>query len=56
MISDGTFPYSTEMVEPDDAPRIGDGVLVINNDSVIQFASPNAISNLHRLGIHTVQN
>ncbi len=53
MISDGTFPYSTEMVEPDDAPRIGDGVLVINNDSVIQFASPNAISNLHRLGIHT---
>lgn len=53
MVSDGTFPYSTEMVEPDDAPRIGDGVLVINTDSVIQFASPNAISNLHRLGIHT---
>ena len=53
MISDGTFPYSTEMVEPDDAPRIGDGVLVVNTDSVIQFASPNAISNLHRLGIHT---
>ena len=53
MICDGSFPYASEMIEPDDAPRIGDGVLVINNDSVIQFASPNAISNLHRLGIHT---
>jgi two-component sensor histidine kinase len=53
MIADGTFPYSTAMVEPDDAPRIGDGVLLLSPDFVIQFASPNAISNLHRLGIHT---
>ncbi|MFN8015276.1 MAG: histidine kinase N-terminal domain-containing protein [Acidimicrobiia bacterium] len=53
MIADGTFPYSSEMAEPEDAPRIGDGVLLLSNDFVIQFASPNAISNLHRLGIHT---
>lgn len=53
MIADGTFPYSSEMVEPEDAPRIGDGVLLLSPDYVIQFASPNAISNLHRLGIHT---
>ncbi len=53
MIADGNFPYASEMAEPEDAPRIGDGVLLLSNDFVIQFASPNAISNLHRLGIHT---
>lgn len=53
MTADGTFPYASEMVEPEDAPRIGDGVLLLSPDFVIQFASPNAISNLHRLGIHT---
>ena len=53
MIAGGTFPYSSEMAEPEDAPRIGDGVLLLSPDFVIQFASPNAISNLHRLGIHT---
>jgi len=53
MTADGTFPYSSEMAEPEDAPRIGDGVLLLSPDFVIQFASPNAISNLHRLGIHT---
>lgn len=53
MIADGTFPYVSGMAEPEDAPRIGDGVLLLSPDYVIQFASPNAISNLHRLGIHT---
>lgn len=53
MIADGSFPYSSDMAEPEDAPRIGDGVLLLSPDFVIQFASPNAISNLHRLGIHT---
>lgn len=53
MIADGSFPYSSDMVEPEDAPRIGDGVLILSPDFVIQFASPNSISNLHRLGIHT---
>jgi two-component sensor histidine kinase len=53
MIADGSFPYASEMAEPEDAPRIGDGVLLLSPDFVIQFASPNAISNLHRLGIHT---
>lgn len=53
MVADGSFPYASEMAEPEDAPRIGDGVLLLSPDFVIQFASPNAISNLHRLGIHT---
>ena len=47
MIADGTFPYSSEMAEPEDAPRIGDGVLLLSPDFVIQFASPNYISSLH---------
>jgi two-component sensor histidine kinase len=54
MISEGAFPYGRdEVVEPEDAPRVSDGVVVLDADATIRFASPNAMSALHRIGIHT---
>jgi two-component system, sensor histidine kinase PdtaS len=53
MIADGTFPFDVDEVEMESAPRVGDGVLVVDAETRVQFASPNAVSSLHRMGIHT---
>ncbi len=52
MIMEGSFPFPREEVIFEDAPRVGDGVVVLNEDLRIRFASPNAVSSLHRMGIH----
>ncbi|MFZ4584358.1 MAG: sensor histidine kinase [Acidimicrobiia bacterium] len=53
MISEGRFPFGRdEVVEPDDAPRVSDGVIILEGDQRVRFASPNAMSSLHRIGIH----
>src|SRR5581483_8611081 len=38
--------------EIESAPRVGDGVIVVDGETRMQYASPNAISSLHRMGIH----
>jgi two-component sensor histidine kinase len=40
-------------MEVESAPRVGDGVIVIDAEMRVGFASPNAVSSLHRMGIHT---
>jgi two-component sensor histidine kinase len=52
MIAEGAFPYELDEVEIEDAPRVGDGVIVIDAETHMKFASPNAVSSLHRMGIH----
>ena len=52
MVSEGSFPFAIADVEPEDAPRVGDGAIVLDAAKRIRFASPNAVSSLHRLGIH----
>jgi two-component sensor histidine kinase len=52
MISEGSFPFPRDEVEFEDAPRVADGVIILDGDAQIRFASPNAISSLHRMGIH----
>ncbi|MGZ6910926.1 MAG: sensor histidine kinase [Acidimicrobiia bacterium] len=52
MVAEGTFPFAREEVEIEGAPRVGDGVIVLNGDGGMRYASPNAVSSLHRLGIH----
>lgn len=52
MMSDGSFPFERDEIEFEDAPRVADGVLVLDGDARIRFASPNAVSSLHRMGIH----
>ncbi len=51
MISDGVFPFVTDEDTFEDAPRVGDGVIVLDHLKHIIFASPNAVNALHRMGI-----
>ena len=53
MISEGSFPFRHDDDEFEDAPRVGDGVIVVDPDVRVEFASPNAVSALHRMGIHS---
>ena len=53
MITEGSFPFRQDEDEFEDAPRVGDGVIVVDPDLRVRFASPNAVSSLHRMGIHS---
>jgi two-component sensor histidine kinase len=51
-VAEGSFPFGRDEVPFEDTPRVGDGVIVLDADLEIVFASPNAVSSLHRMGIH----
>lgn len=53
MIAAGDFPNASAPTGlRRGAPRVGDGVLRLDADGRVVYASPNAISALHRLGHH----
>jgi two-component sensor histidine kinase/PAS domain-containing protein len=53
MISVGDFPSASSPTGMRrGAPRVGDGVVRLDVDGTVSYASPNAISALHRLGHH----
>jgi two-component sensor histidine kinase len=52
MLAEGSFPFEVDEIDVESAPRVGDGVIVVDGDTRVQFASPNAVSTLHRMGIH----
>ncbi len=49
MIAEGTFPPPGAADE--DAPRVGDGLLLLDGDGLVSYASPNALSAYRRLGL-----
>ena len=51
MIADGSFPYAFDD-HGEVSPRVGDGALVIDSQARIEYASPNAVSALHRVTFH----
>lgn len=52
MVADGTFPFAeSERAGELAEPRVGDGVIVFDRDGRIEYASPNAISAMHRLRV-----
>lgn len=52
MISEGSFPdFSTPTGPRRGAPRANDGLLRLDEDGVVTFASPNGLSAFNRLGI-----
>ena len=53
MIAEGSFPFRQDDDDFEDAPRVGDGVILVDPDVRVRFASPNAVSSLHRMGIHS---
>lgn len=51
MMLHGDFPFSEEEAADSEAPRVGDGVLLLDDGARIEYASPNAVNALHRMGI-----
>ena len=51
MVADGTFPGPEAAVEEGSGPRVGDGVVRLEPDRTIIYASPNALSAFSRLGV-----
>ena len=51
MIAAGEFPHASAPTGMRrGAPRVGDGVIRLDVDGVVSYASPNALSAVHRLG------
>ncbi len=53
MISAGDFPFPIDEEPTGETPRVGDGVLVLDAAARVEFASPNAVNALHRMGLYT---
>ena len=53
MVGDATFPFREEEVAGPGMPRVGDGIILLQGDGRVEFATPNATNALHRLGIYS---
>ncbi|HEX2284409.1 MAG TPA: histidine kinase N-terminal domain-containing protein [Mycobacterium sp.] len=51
MLSEGTFPNVGDLAMSRSSPRVGDGFIRLDEAGVVVFASPNAISAYHRMGL-----
>jgi two-component system, sensor histidine kinase PdtaS len=51
MLSEGTFPNVGDLAMSRSSPRVGDGFIRLDVDGGVEFASPNAISAYHRMGL-----
>jgi two-component system, sensor histidine kinase PdtaS len=51
MVADGTFPGPAAESEEGVGPRVGDGLLRVERDGTILYASPNALSAFRRMGV-----
>ncbi|MGH2768358.1 MAG: histidine kinase N-terminal domain-containing protein, partial [Actinomycetota bacterium] len=51
MIQDGTLPFAGEGLDPELSPRVGDGLIRLDAEGRVLYASPNAVSAYRRLGI-----
>ncbi len=49
MICEGRFPWPES--PPGEWPRVGDGLFMLDRFGRVEWASPNALSSLHRLGV-----
>ena len=52
MIVRGEYPFVGDDEMTEDAPRVGDGAILLDGSGRIEYASPNAVNALHRMGIH----
>ncbi len=50
MISEGTFPIQNSIYRAESAPRVGDGLIRLDTNGFIVYASPNARSAMSRAG------
>ena len=52
MLSEGTFPNVGDLAMSRSSPRVGDGFIRLDGAGNVVFASPNAISAYHRMGLN----
>jgi two-component sensor histidine kinase/PAS domain-containing protein len=52
MIAVGSFPFAVDEADQEESPRVGDGAIVLDADGRVEYASPNAVSALHKVGVH----
>jgi two-component sensor histidine kinase len=52
MLSEGTFPNVGDVAMSRSSPRVGDGFIRLDVHGVVAFASPNALSAYHRMGLN----
>ena len=52
MIAAGDFPFDAQDAESEEAPRVGDGVILLDASGRVEYTSPNGVSALHRIGVH----
>jgi two-component sensor histidine kinase/PAS domain-containing protein len=51
MLSEGTFPNVGDIAMSRSSPRVGDGFIRLDVTGAVVFASPNALSAYHRMGL-----
>ncbi|MEN9504959.1 MAG: hypothetical protein RI958_885 [Actinomycetota bacterium] len=51
MVAEGSFPTEGPLEDSSAAPRIGDGTILLDEEARVRYASPNAMSMFHRVGI-----
>lgn len=52
MVRNAEFPFKVQEEGRFRAPRVGDGTVVLDAELKVDFASPNAVSAFHRIGVH----
>ena len=50
MLAEGNFPFQNSIYRAESAPRVGDGLIRLDANGSITYASPNGISALNRAG------
>jgi len=53
MLVEGGFPVDEASSDTTETPRVGDGIVRLDADGIVSYASPNAVSALRRLGLAT---
>jgi two-component sensor histidine kinase len=53
MMVAGEFPFADDSTDAHDAPRVGDGVVLLDRGGRVEYASPNAVNALHRMGMYS---
>lgn len=53
MISEGTFPTPEARSDTKSSPRAGDGFIRLDREGKVVYASPNALSAYHRMGLNS---
>jgi two-component sensor histidine kinase len=54
MVAESAVPFPEADIGSEEAPRVGDGVVVVDEEGRVQFASPNAMNAFHRMGVYSL--